>query len=240
MVKTVRRIARYEQMKNSETKRFFILNEGWNTYRSAGQDPNWSYQYVNIFGAMQQGVQQQQFEGDTILDPLFKMTISYEVLWNVLQTQFQTSQSQFPPLYVHAWIIAVNDQVSGVSPAPFPDIDPIRTWFLQPHSTRAVMNGDVVTVIKHKKRLVRAFGTDIVTPPASSAGTIKLLKKLKGKKTFEPVSSATPNTPGSNLKGWNYYVVFGWGVPDGYNLRNPLTANPIRVYADRYLYFKDP
>lgn len=243
-VKQVKRISRFTLLKNSETKRHFILNENWGIYPATGTPRN-NYVYANIFSPLTQGFAQNTFEGDNILDPLFVARVKFDLRPTLLEADL-VNPSWLPEIWCHVWLLASNDQFSQVTPTvidggtpPFNGLD----WFLQTEASRVQMNGDSCTVIKHIRRKLRPYDTGLVLQSNPST-SVKLVAKLKGRKIFEPGSPNTPNTPADVLKGWNYYLVCGWGITDGSGsptLSWPITGTgPVSVTVDRYVYFKDP
>lgn len=240
-VKQIQRISRRTLLRNTETKRHFIQNENWSIYPSTGTSL-YTYAYVNIFAPLTQGIQQGNFVGDSILDPLFVARIQFDLRPNDLSGELP-GISRAPEVYCHAWLLASNDQFSQITPTFIDDTLPLNPsyWFLQPRASRAMMNGDSVTVIKHMKRKLRPYDTGTIQDSNPSI-SMKMVAKLKGRKIFEPAGGTAPNTPADVLKGWNYYLVVGWGIPDGgVQIAWPSATNgPVYISVDRYLYFKDP
>lgn len=243
LVKMVRRQARITQLKNTETKRFFILDESYNLYTAATGSFYYNYNFVNVFGALAQGFGQNNFLGDTIDNVLTKVKFQITIRWNALANILVGSPTlEVPEIFCHVWLIATNDQYPAVTPQNMAAVAGVSDWFLQIQAGRVQMNGDSIKVIKHWTKKFRAY--DSVFTNGATVQTVhigKLVKKLKGKKTYEPSSRAAPNAPSQFLKGWNYYYLTGWGLPDGqYSIATPLANNPVRMTMDRYLYFKDP
>lgn len=247
-MKTIKAVARYTQLKNTETKRAFVLNESWNSFAATGSY-FYNYNFLNIFsilGTGAQGTGQNQFVGDQVLDPLMVARIQFYVDWNTFSPAGATT---LEPVMLHTWIIAANDQYAAAAPTNVNVYSTILDWFLQTRPSRAVMNGDSCKVLHHWTRTVTPpsvpTAVSAAFPNLFSTACIrkKIVHKFKGKKTFEPQNPTSPNLPGAYLKGWNYYLICGWGLPDGtFNLNVPTGAStrPVTIYLDRYLYFKDP
>lgn len=242
--KAVKRIARWELMKDAETKRVLTLNESYNLYLTGAGNLR-SYNMVNIFGIVAQGVTQNSLVGDSFNDPMFVAKMQFTVNWNAVAANLVPATNVAPSICLRAWIIACNDQYTNtISPIPVGSTSTTVDWFLQDRAFRARMNSDACTVVRSWSRVVSPpdiqFGTP-VAPNGLYTYRHAMKKKWKGKKSFEPFSPTQPNQISAYLKGQNYYFVVGWGLPDGtFSLANPVANNPVQIYCDRYLYFKDP
>lgn len=240
---TIKRVARFEQLKNCETKRSVVFNEPYQVLPSAAY--NYTYSYVNIFSlppgtgtsmVLGQGVRENQFTGDEIMDPLFVARLRYSVSWRDMYAS--APGHGFVGVKVHAWLIATNDQDGVVTPAPVDMGFTGDGWFLQPAAMSAQMNGDNVRVIRHWSRTINPPSILGTNGDAETVVTHKMVVKLKGKKQYEDQPANASGVPAQYLRGWNYFFVVGWGVDQHVSLLNTLT--PVIITADRYLYFKDP
>lgn len=236
----LKRVVRRELLKNVETKRNIVLNENYT--RIIGTGFNSQYAYTNIFANLSvtgQGAAQNQYEGTEILDPLFVARISFDVHWGVMQAAGTTgSYAGMVPVFLHAWVIAVNDQLT----ANVPTVTPAE-WFTSALAASVQMNGNNVRVIKHWSRMVNppSIPFSVGSPPTAATGTTcvrhKMVCKMKGKKEFEENASLVPQP---YLRGWNYYFVQGYGFPKGFLPSGTTYSAAVDCWADRYLYFKDP
>lgn len=232
-------------MKDAETKRVLVLNEGYNLYLT-GTGLLRSYNMVNIFGIVAQGVTQNSLVGDSFNDPMLVVKMQFSVNWSNVAQALSPTTNVPPSICLRAWIISCNDQYANtISPIPVGSTSTTVDWFLQDRAFRARMNSDACTVIRSWSLVVSPpdgqFGNTPVPPNGIYSYRHTMKKKWKGKKSFEPFSPTAPNQISAYLKGQNYYFVVGWGLPDGtYSLVNPVVNNPVQIYCDRYLYFKDP
>lgn len=245
-VKSVRRIAHQALLKDVETKRSVVQNESWNLVPTTGTYL-YNYNMVNIFSQLAvvggQGALQYQFIGDEILNPFFVARIQATVDWGKYATAVTPASAPFGVI-LHSWIVAVNDQVAASAPTNMAGSTLNLNWFLQPRGFRAQFDGDAVRVVKHWSKVVNPKNY-AVTASGSVVGGLetyrhKMVKRWKGKKQFEPITASGPNTtPSVFLKGWNYYFILGYGVPDGTFVVNNSTGL-VTFYVDRYMYYKDP
>lgn len=241
-VKMVQKVARRVLLKNTETKRNIIMNEAWNQPLAAPGSSLFQYSMANIFSQLSlQGTGQDRYVGDQILDPMLSVRAQFTIDWSRFASAL--SPAAYPlAVCLHMWIISTNDQYALTTPTNTEDssLSFIINWFMQKRAFRAQMNGDTVRVLRHWSRVVEPPSIP-TTGSASAAQTLvkhKLTYRWKGKKTYEPTVPGGI-VPGLTLKGNNYYLVCGYGIPDGvFTITNPNTV--CSIYVDRYLYFKDP
>lgn len=239
LVKTIKRVARREELRLVETKRNVVLNEDY-TYAPTGAYKE-QYSYVNIFSApfLSGGTNQGSYIGTEIVDPLFVARLEMSVDWGLIS---QDNPATGPlGVVCHAWLIATNDQIAQQTPIPYQNSS--LGWFIQQSCYRAQMNGNNVKVLKHYSKILNppsipfSATTPAAKPPAYATSVYKhkFVYKFKGKKEFEEDAATAV---GKVLRGWNYYFLVGFGV----SAYDTLVANSQNVYirADRYLYFKDP
>lgn len=240
MVQMVKRIARTVQLKNSETKRNFVLNESYNYYPTTGSY-NINLNFTNIFGVLGQGAGSTNFVGDDIQDPLFVAKFRFLINWDVQRAA--TGLTRCEPIILHAWIISTNDQYGSVIPTNYNTYTGQIDWILQSDGPTIQMNGDNCRVLKHWSKVINP---PAIAAPSSTSPTFpevmirKNFKyKWKGKKVFESSTTASTDVPTKYLRGQQYYFMVGWGLPTSVTFAAPPANNPVRIHTDRYLYFKD-
>lgn len=236
----VRKQARKELIRLAETHRGFVYGEAWSTLGALAAGDTATDQFIaNVFGFLGLGVGDDQYTGNTILDPLCILRLSVTVNWPTAALAFS---GQFPTVWVDAYLIAVNNQYVSTTAPRITSATEDTELFMKPIifggriPVTHQLNGQGVKVIKKKKLRLQ--------PPDSGSSretthTMKLVKKLRGEKTYETTFTAGGAQAGTvYLRGWNFY----WLVLSGYN-RTPTTgaqsANGIQIVGDRYLYYKD-
>lgn len=222
-------------MRLAETKRVYIFSEAWNTLGSLGALDNGVDIYLgNAFAPIAIGTADNNQIANEIIDPFLVFRLSMEVNFGALFTQYGNT---VPMVRVDVALVAVNDQLytSGVPQGTSIGIDellfirhPDYRWLWQ-------FNGNNVTVIKKRSILFRPN----VDNPSVVTRSVKVTKRLRGKKQFETnyTNGGVPSVQ-NYLKGYNYY----WIVIASVNRQtsvNSVGANPVRIIGDRYIYFKD-
>lgn len=248
-MRLMRTVARRVALSLSEAKRFTILNE---SFAPAFVSPL-QYQYVlrNIFAPIPvaagaaAGASYSRI-GSEIVDPLLKLKWTYFVN---IGSIFATN-TYYGPIYLHTYLVAANDaaQFPLSSAVVYPDgISGDPGWILQTNPSRPTLNGNNVKVLKarHQKISISDFVGAISpdTQPSVIATGIKSVTgsmsyRWKRKLTYEDVSPLVAPNPasGNQLRGWNYYILTGWGINNG-TLSNSVRPS---MLIDSFLYFKDP
>lgn len=224
----------------AESKRAFVFGERWNTNSGIGIGAiNQDIFMANAFGFLAVGAGDEQFTGNEILDPMVALKLSVRINWGPLSE----ATGVMPTIRVDAYLIAVNDQHgSTVTPRltslaedaglfmRWPDMD--MNW---------MMNSQSVTVIKRKRVMFSPRDVNsVLNVNALETRTVKIAKRLKGKKEFE-TSFATNGSQSRSpyLKGYNYYWLVVTQGNANYAAAPPSGINPIVVGGDRYVYYKD-
>lgn len=236
----VRKQARREIVKLSESKRGFVFNENWNFQGAMGIGTNLDDYYIaNVFGYLGVGTGDTQFTGNQITDPLAVIKLSVQIIWQQLLTQVP---NYTPSVRVDAYLIATQDQFPNTVTPRATSIPEDSTLMMKPITFGGrttwthTLNGQGVKVIKKK--------TLKIGPPNQTVfmttHNLTLKKRFRGHKTFETTFDVGTGaqTQTTYLRGWNFY----WYVLTAPNVPvsvNSVANNPIQVVADRYLYFKD-
>lgn len=231
-------------MKAVETKRLTILNEqyaGYNNPTTRG----YAYYIRNVFSPIPQGTQSWAMTGSEIQDALLRIKIRAELS----MVNARTFTTQFPGVvsYVfHVWVVAsaypldldvpvLLDTSGGSADLGF---------YYQRDPWTPTFNGHNVKVLKH---WTRSFNPKVVELPSTSAVSGhnmmvgRLSCRFKGRKRFQDSGVNPPSSggiaPTGLLKGWNYYIIGGWGTIG--DVSATLTP-PWSLKLDSYLYYKDP
>lgn len=237
----VRKQARKEIVKLAESKRFYVFNEGYITLGAIGTGDNGTDTYIsNALGGMGQSVLDAGFTGNEILDPLVALRITVRVNYGALIPQFGI----VPPVRVTAYLVALNDQIPNSSVPRITAVSEDTTIFVRhpDYDMRWMLNSQNVTVIRKKTvyftgREITSLGSGATTMDVK---TMKLSKRLRGKKVYEQtINTSGAVTTTDFLKGWNYYWFVVSQVGSLSSSVAAVTANPIRITADRFVYFKD-
>lgn len=240
--KAVSRISRRTTLRQVETKRLVTLNLNYSpTPTDAGY---YKYYFKNIFADIFNGVEDSDLLGNELVDPYFtwkwSVTLRPEVLrtLNAAGTGAQT---------VKWWLILVacNDALTPSNNNGQPSLYPQTTgnpgWFYNVEPDKMTFNGNNVKVLKkmvrqwHLPSVIPASNTQVLSGVEQYSGKMKY-RFRKGKKRYEDLTPGNRN-PGV-LRGWNYYLLGGWWVPNTLT-GTPLTA-PVAFTCDQYMYYKDP
>lgn len=234
----VQKQARKEVVKLAESKRDYVFGENWITPGPLGiGDPGTDIFIANAFGHINAGIDDTSFTGNEILDPFLVMRLQVNVNYSLVAPAFTV----IPTLRVSAYLIAVNDQFpTSVVPRLTSTAEDNLLFVKHPGAGTGThlwqFNSQNVTVIK--KKTVVFQGDDMASTFPIKSKTLKMTKRLRGKKEFE-MSYTSGGVPSytAYLKGWNYYylVISGW--TNSYTVAAP--TNPVTVTTDRYVYFKD-
>lgn len=223
-------------MRLAESKRQFVLNEVYSTTAALGVLDRIGGEYIsNVFGplsAAAQGAGDTQLIGNQVVDPLAAIRLSVYINW----AQFVNVTSSYPTVRVDAYLIATNDGYGSTTAPRITTTAEDQLLFLKHPNIdlRWMLNSSNVTVIKRRRMI---FSSRNVATASQETRVVKLSKRLRGVKTFEQVVTTSGGvTNDLYLKGFNFY----WYIVYAANV-NAVTsgAQPIRITADRYLYFKD-
>lgn len=225
-------------MKLAESKRHFVLSEAFNTLGALGVgDPGIDTFIVNAFGSIGIGTGDQQYTGNEFQDPLVAVNLSVDINWGTLTA----AANGIPTVRVDLYLIATNEQFpTTVTPRLTTTTEDNGIFLTHPDNVFTwQMNSHSVTVIKRKKMMFTPIGLSAYgTNTTFQTRTMKLAKKLRGKKQYETnYTTGGVQTQSVFLKGYNYY----WIAVTAFNrpLANAVVVNPVRLIADRYVYFKD-
>lgn len=236
----VRKQARKEIMTLAESKRQIVFQEAYSFTSNIVAGDVGTVTYIsNVFGAITTGTGPVHQIGSEIIAPLAVLRLAIEIDWNQVWAAFS---SQFRDIFVDVALIASEEQFPSTIAARATSADEeSRLYMKHPIMTgrslgMMTFNGDSVTVIKKKKLLIQ--------PPSDTASRrstrhVKMVKRFRGKKQFDTTFDASGSIVQTRyLKGWNYY----WVVTSAFN-QTPTTGaqatSAIKIFGDRYLYFKD-
>lgn len=257
----MKRVARRVALSLSEAKRFTLLNDS--AFFATGS-PTFQWRYKNIFAQLPAANttattgSSYATVGSEIVDLLWKAKMVWRMPFFQLGTSPATNLFSYGTVYFRAYLIAANDEpntaVGGATPpgttvwntypAQYSSTD--LGWFLDQDPKKPTLNGNNVRILKRWSKKY--------TPPvqwdryASGDTNLQMLgdnyfnmtckHKFRGKKTFEDnvFGDTDSNFPrGGTLRGWNYYLLCGWGSAGGLDV----ISQP-SLTMDQFLYFKDP
>lgn len=254
----MKRVARTVALSLSEAKRLSVVNQDVFNNTSAVAF-RWSY--TNIFSAIPvasgTGAGSSFASiGNEIVDPLLKFKAVCRIPYGLtlLDNSNNYGTIQFTVLLVAANDFASTTASGGPTPgninfttypALFDTADP--GWFLSADPFKPTLNGNNVKVLRrwtkkyHPEIQFEAFATG--DSLRYTNGTIQFSiegkYRWKRKLTYEDnvALQAGANFPRAGyLRGWNYYLLCGWGAPG-----NIVTSNgQPQMNLDRFLYYKDP
>lgn len=233
----MKRVAKRVTLSLVESKRFAIINEGYNNILTSA--PNqWTIR--NIFAPLGQGVTSSAIVGSEIVNPLLKLKFTCKVDFSSLQAG---RPKNYGTVAFNVFLVAANEQFRSNTglPVAYGSLTPDPGWFYQTNANRPTLNGNNVKVLKKWSR--RVTPNQVVA--GGSQGIVNLNGSMKyrwkRKLTFED-EAGVPSTGGPQsskiLRGWNYYILVGTGVNTDYN-DLPVDQYPT-VAMDSFLYFKDP
>lgn len=241
-VKTVAMVARREIKKLAEAKRAIVTNEGWmNNATGAGFTGIQSW-VVNALSFLTVGTDDNQYLGNEIIDPLLVFKGAVRVQWLDF---LGLMGGILPTVQITVTLFAANDDTAIVVPRSVTTGEESAIWIRYPdNNQRGVMNTQNITVIKRKTLVLRPTRSN---PAGGTTGSpteiysFKITKRLRGKKEFETVASPVGQPDPSNttvLKGYNYY----WHVSKIHSspFVSATTNQPVQIFGDRYVYYKDP
>lgn len=231
-MKMMKRVARRVALGLAESKRFAMINEGFNGASFLAS----RYWLRNVFSTISQGVESYAIIGSEIQAPLLKLKFNWQTNWGAIAAD---NINNFASIGLTVMLIASNETYSGVASVDYGSLSPSPGWFYQDNVFRQTMNGNNVKVLKK--------WTKVITPAVNNAGGVQGIVQTRGtlkykwnrKLTFEDISIVPPTGgPGStrSLRGWNYYILAG----------RTLTASTVSgvvaplLTMDSFVYFKDP
>lgn len=239
-MKKVAVVARREIKKLAEAKRAVVVNEQWMNGSTNMNFTGIQSFVVNALSFMTVGTADYQFLGNEIIDPLLVFKGAVRVDWGGF---INATPNVVPTVTILITLFAANDDTAIVAPRSTTAAEDTAIWIRYPdNSVMGTMNTQNVTVLKRKKIVLRpTSGTVLSSNFPQEVRSFKLVKRLRGKKEFETSTS----NPGSGqpttltiLKGWNYY----WHISKVHSSGFPgsVVNQPVQIYADRWVYYRDP
>lgn len=237
-VKMMRRVARAEALKLSESKRFVVLNENALANQPTALSTQWAIK--SPFAQLATGAQSFQVVGNEIQRPLLKLKFYFQIDWGLLRADRAIN---YATVALNVYLVATNNEnfTSG-TPASFTNVSTISgfDWFYQREGFKVTLNGNNVKVLKKWHREVTPDQVAGTTGQGIQAVTGSMKYRWRRKLTYED-SAVVPGVGGppraTSLRGWNYWILVGTQVNTDY--ASALTAPPVAV-VDSYLYYKDP
>lgn len=247
-MRLMRSVARRTMLSLAEAKRFSVINELFTPTYATPLVSQWTLRSVfavipTAISSLSNANSSYNRVGSEIVDPLLKLKITGRVDWGQLG-----GTGNYRSLYMHVYLIATTDETNTpgiVTNYDFSSGDP--GWFIQTDAARPTLNGNNIKVLKHWRRRLTP---DQGVYPVVSGQTTNFLAvggqdvsgqmtyRWKRKLTYQDATpSLTPNFPsGSQLRGWNYYILAGWGVTGP----SVVSAARPQILIDSFVYFKDP
>lgn len=222
--------------KRSETKRFITVGENYSNGIGGTGFFQWSTR--NVFNPLTAGDLDTNVEGSMLDRAMLVIRGQMSANWEAIR--LSNASGDLVGLIWHVAVIATNDQlpISDITRAAVPE------WFLSSVPWRPRMDGHHVRVLKWKTYTMMPQGMGTITeaggtPLATNTWGIqdrafKMTVRFKGKKQYEE----NPGTTLDFLKGWNYYILTGWGM-SGNSAWTGTELNKPNLNMDTYLYFKD-
>lgn len=223
--------------RRSETKRYITQGENFTT--GIGGTGLFQWATRNVFNGLTAGDVDTNVEGSALDRAMLVLRGQFTIDWNSVTVG--AGQGADPPsIILHVGVIATNDQLSTSDIVRAAD----PAWFLSSVPWRVRLDGHHVRVLKWKTYTFHPQGAGQVIAPTASTpivyGTtdrqIKLKCRFKGKKQFEENPGIASGL--DFLKGWNYYILTGWGVAGNAPWVGQDSFKPV-LGMDTYLYFKD-
>lgn len=234
----MRRVARAEALKLTESKRFAVLNENALANAPTGLSTQWAIK--NVFSQLSAGTASFNIVGNEIQRPLLKLKFLFRADFGNLRSD---NGANYGSVAFNVVLVASNDTSFAAGTATsFTNTSLLSGFdmFYQPDGFKPTFNGNNVKVLKTWHRVIhpdQAAGAII----GSQTVTGKMKYRWRRKLTYED-SSVVPGVGGPareplELRGWNYWLLVGTQVTTNYT--SALTAPPVAI-VDSFLYFKDP
>lgn len=241
MVKTIKKVARREILRNVETKRYAMINDQV-TYGIISTLQNSFWMARNPFALLPNGIDSWNVVGSEILDPLLKLKFTFDVNWNQI---FTTNSNNYASIALNVYLLASNDDdvaTSSWTNVFVPGTEQYN-WFYQPNAYIPTFNGSNVKVMKKWRRVVRPdnlMGTGTVQGLQVVAGSMKY--RWKRKLIYEETQAINTGGPARDtvFKGMNYFVVVGVGTRAGLGTTTVTSGSLPKCTMDTFMYFKDP
>lgn len=236
-MKMVKRVAASQALRMAETKRFAILNEVYSPAPPTNGSTQWYYR--NIFAPLDQGFSSWRVVGSEIQRPYLKIKGRFEIWWDRI---IADNPLNYGYVSCHVMLVAANDALANTTPSSYGLSSSSLNWFYQIDAQNPTMNGNNVKVLKKWSKVIRA--QQVASGTVAYGRTLvnmSLKYRWKRRLTFED-SGAIPDTGGPTsariLRGWNYYILVGYGL--GNNLGNVTNFGWPYIRLDSFLYYKDP
>lgn len=255
----MKRVARRVTLSLAEAKRFSVIQQGVFSNTNATQ-VRWMYR--NLFSSLpapniNNASTSYVVVGNEIVDPMLKFKATFAIPYaNILASE---AALVYGTICCYVYLIAANDFTGAVgngapppgsiafTPYPGQYSEADMGWFLNQDPYKPTLNGNNVKVLKkwskrhHPETHLERVPTGTVTTDARGIVAINIegSYRWKRKLTFEdnPFGDSDANFPrAGTLRGWNYYLMLGWGAPSVITLSN---SQP-QCNMDTFLYFKDP
>lgn len=240
----VARVAKRVSLGLSESKRFAIINEGYNTVLTTTAQSQWYYRsvFAPLGAPSNQGGTSYNIVGNEIQQPMMKLKFRCVVPWGSL---YSDNAANFGSVGFTVMLVASNEQLAATTPASYASLTPDPGWFYNSIGWHPTMNGNNVKVLKKWTKLVIPEPQGVGLTGVSIAGTTLIRGSLryrwKRKLTFEdtppPPAQGGPNIS-RVLRGWNYYLLVGVTTLGPYG--STTIAGPPSLAMDSFLYYKDP
>lgn len=228
----------------SESKRFAIINEGYNTVLTTPASNQWYYRsvFAPLGGVSNQGAASYQVVGNEIQQPMLKVKFRCFIPWGSL---YSDNAANFGSVCFTVMLVASNEQFLGLTPVSYGTTVPDPGWFYNQVGWMPTLNGNNVKVLRKWSKIVTPEPQGVGLTGVSIAGTSfvrgKLRYRWKRKLTFEDTPPA-PTQGGPQtariLRGWNYYLMVGVQTLGNYGSTS--ISAPPQLIMDSFLYYKDP
>lgn len=237
-MRLMKTVARRVALGLAETKRFAIINEDWSILPTTNYR-TW-FSYTNVFSSLLVAADSYRMVGQEIQTPLLKCKFEFQIPWDLI---YLNEPNNVGSVVLHVMLIASNEQDPTTGPLTYTNssFEATSDWFYQSDAWRATMNGNNVKVLRKWTRQVNPdqfIGGTTIRGRSTVRG--KLQYRWKRRMTFEDTAVTTTGTPTQSkiLRGWNYYLLCGWGLQTllGAAVNNGWPS----MRMDRFLYYKDP
>lgn len=235
-MRLMKTVARRVALNLSESKRFATINVGY-PVNSNGQATQWFVR--NVFaGSLGQGTNSFSVIGSEIQHPMLKVKFVFRVPFGSLNGD---NPQNLGTVSLNMVLLATNDQIGNLSDIPTQyGLSPFNAlnWFYNTDGHKPTFNGNNVRVLKRWQRRTNPQLVTANGPTTLVRGSFSY--RWKRKLTYEDVATvpAAGGPASSNiLKGWNYYLLMGYALP---NSQISVLGSAPSINMDSFLYFKDP
>lgn len=254
----MKKVARRVALNLSEAKRFSDINRTVFGIPPGAINQRWMFR--NIFATLPSatggvGSHSWTVVGNEIVDPLMKFKCTWTLPYG---GTIIDGNNFYGTEILHVYLVAANDNAETVQdgapppntliwsqyPAQFGSDD--IGWFLNQDGFKPTLNGNNCKVLKkwtkryhpeiqfqrHSSTDTNVYGNGAIQ--ISMSGKYRWKRKL----TYEDNAFADIDANflrSGVLRGWNYYMLVGWGAPGTLSVVAQPSCN-----LDMFLYFKDP